>query len=139
MNDSTGTKHTSLLQFLKAKAQQLKHETYALALAYRDPRTPWYARIWAALVIAYAVSPIDLIPDFVPLLGYLDDLLLIPAGVALAIRMIPVTVMQEAREKAARDFSEGKSIGFWGAAIVILIWLIVLALTGLLVYGLINK
>src|SRR5512136_1599290 len=124
---------------LRAKARMIKQDTYALYLAYRDPRTPWYAKVWAALVVAYAVSPIDLIPDFVPLLGYLDDLILIPAGIALAMRMIPNEVMQDAREKAVEEFSQGKRFGGWGAAIVILIWLAVLALAGWLVVGLVRK
>ena len=90
-------------------------------------------------MVAYAVSPIDLIPDFVPLLGYLDDLILIPAGIALAMRMIPNEVMQDAREKAVQQFNQGKRFGGWGAAIVILIWLAVLALAGWLVVGLVRK
>jgi len=86
----------------KQAARNLKIQTYALYLAYRDPRTPWYAKVWAALVVAYAFSPIDLIPDFIPVLGYLDDLVLLPLGMALALKMIPPEVMDEAREMALR-------------------------------------
>ncbi|MCL5612169.1 MAG: YkvA family protein, partial [Chloroflexi bacterium] len=75
-----------MLDKLKQRARTLKHETIALYFAFRDPRTPWYAKIFAALVVAYAFSPIDLIPDFIPVLGYLDDLILVPAGIALAVR-----------------------------------------------------
>ena len=74
---------------LRDRAKKLKTETRALYLAGRDPRTPWYARLLAAVVVAYALSPIDLIPDFIPVLGYLDDLVLVPLGIALAIKMIP--------------------------------------------------
>lgn len=81
-------------------ATQLKHETYAIYLAYKDPRTPWYARLFAALIVAYAFSPIDLIPDFIPVLGYLDDLLLIPLGIALVLRLIPDEVMLDCRQRS---------------------------------------
>ena len=84
----------------KARALQLKAETYAIYLAYRDPRVPWHARLFAACVVGYAFSPIDLIPDFIPVLGYLDDLILIPLGITLALRMIPPEVMAECRQKA---------------------------------------
>jgi len=79
-NERTGAAGTPLLQRLGESARRLKLEIHALLLAYRDPRTPWYAKVWAALVLAYAFSPIDLIPDFIPVLGYLDDLLLIRQG-----------------------------------------------------------
>jgi uncharacterized membrane protein YkvA (DUF1232 family) len=82
------------------RVQQIKVETYALYLAYRDPRTPWYAKLLAASVVAYAVSPIDLIPDFIPVLGILDDLVIVPLGAALAIKMVPKEVTAECREKA---------------------------------------
>lgn len=84
----------------KRRAKQLKVEVYALYLAYRDPRIPWYARVFTAALVAYAFSPIDLIPDFIPILGYLDDLIIIPLGVKIALAMIPVNVITESREKA---------------------------------------
>jgi uncharacterized membrane protein YkvA (DUF1232 family) len=86
-----------LLKELKRRARYLKSETFALYLAARDPRTPWYAKLVVAGIVAYAFSPIDLIPDFVPVLGYLDDLVLIPAGIALAIRLVPDPVLMECR------------------------------------------
>src|SRR5512139_766296 len=91
---------TTVLQRWKQRARALKKEVYALYLAYRDPRTPWYAKAVAALVVAYAFSPIDLIPDPIPVLGYLDDLVLIPLGVKVALSMIPANVLAESREKA---------------------------------------
>ena len=83
------------------RARQLKRETYALYLAYRDPRVPWYAKVLAVCVVAYAFSPIDLIPDFIPVLGYLDDLVFVPLGISLALRLIPPEVMAECRACAA--------------------------------------
>jgi uncharacterized membrane protein YkvA (DUF1232 family) len=85
---------------LKRWAQRLRVEVYALYLAYKDPRVPWYARVFAAVVVAYAFSPIDLIPDPIPVLGYLDDLVIVPLGVALAIKMIPPQILAGCREEA---------------------------------------
>ena len=92
----------------KARARRLKLETWAVYLAYRDPRTPWYARLFVLCVVGYALSPIDLVPDFIPVLGYLDDLVLVPLGLALAIRMIPQPVLDECRERARQDVHQGK-------------------------------
>jgi len=120
----------SLLVTFKRRAGQLKTESYALYLAYRDPRVPWHARAFAACVAAYAFSPIDLIPDPIPVLGYLDDLVLIPLGVALALRMIPPPVMAECRARAQAELAAGKRVNWVAAAVIIVIWL---ALAGLLV------
>ncbi len=89
-----------LVQRWQTAARALKREMYALYLASRDPRTPWYAKAAIAGVLAYALSPIDLIPDFIPVLGYLDDLVLLPAGIWVALRLIPPTVMAESRARA---------------------------------------
>lgn len=113
----------------KQRAQQLKAETYALYLAYRDPRTPWYARVFAAIVVAYAFSPIDLIPDFIPVLGYLDDLLLVPLGILLAIKIIPPEIMQDSRAKAQEALAQNKSIGRAAAIAIVAIWLLLAALS----------
>ena len=110
----------------KNAVRTLKADTYALYLAYRDPRTPWYAKVWAALVVAYAFSPIDLIPDFIPVLGYLDDLLLVPLGVFLALKLIPAEVMIECRQQARENHE--KPVNWWTGALIILLWL---ALAGL--------
>ncbi|NWJ48110.1 MAG: CPBP family intramembrane metalloprotease [Chloroflexi bacterium] len=85
----------------KNRVKQLKNEIFALYLAYRDSRTPWYARLTAALVVGYAISPLDLIPDFIPVIGYLDDLILLPLGIILARALVPHNIMSECREKAA--------------------------------------
>ncbi len=107
----------------KDRARQLKKEVYALYLAYRDPRTPWYGKAFAALVVAYAFSPIDLIPDPIPVLGYLDDLILIPLGVVLALKMIPADVMSDCRAKAGEIMESGKPVSRVGAVIVGAIWI----------------
>ncbi len=112
------------LEGLKQRARQLKTELYALWLAYKDPRVPLYARIFAAGVVAYAFSPIDLIPDFVPVLGYLDDLLLVPLGIVLARRMIPPEVMADCRARSAEIISLGKPVSRIGAAAIVIVWLL---------------
>ena len=111
-----------LLKSWKARARALKTEIYALTVACRDPRTPWIARALALLIVAYAFSPIDLIPDFIPVLGVLDDLILLPLGIALVIRLIPPEVLAEARQTATQ--AEGRASGWMGAVIVGLLWLI---------------
>jgi uncharacterized membrane protein YkvA (DUF1232 family) len=107
----------------KDRARQLKKEVYALYLTYRDPRTPWYGKAFAALVVAYAFSPIDLIPDPIPVLGYLDDLVLIPLGVVLALKLIPPEVMDDCRVKAGEIIESGKPVSWVGALIVGAIWI----------------
>ena len=108
----------------KLRARQLKVETFALYLAYKDPRSPWYARVFAACVVGYAFSPLDLIPDPIPVLGYLDDLILIPLGVKLALSMIPTEVMDESRQKAQEIMAQGKPVNWVAAIIIIAIWLL---------------
>lgn len=83
------------------RAAKLKRDTYALYLASRDPRVPWPAKILSVLVVAYLLSPIDLIPDFIPVLGYLDDIVLVPVGIAIAIRCIPTDIWKDCKERAA--------------------------------------
>jgi uncharacterized membrane protein YkvA (DUF1232 family) len=117
----------------ESRVRQLKRETYALYLAYRDPRTPWYARLFAACVVGYAFSPIDLVPDFIPVLGHLDDLVLVPLGILLALKMIPPEMMAECREKAEDVVAQGKPVNWAAAAIVIATWLLVAALVVALV------
>lgn len=118
----------SLLARLKQRARALRSEVFALYLATRDARTPWYAKLLAAGVVAYAFSPIDLIPDFIPVLGYLDDLVLIPIGIALAIKLIPATVLDECRMRAEDMARNGKPVNRIAAAIIIAIWIALAAL-----------
>ena len=102
----------------RARLRAVKRDTYALLLACRDERTPWYAKLTAGVVVAYAFSPIDLIPDFIPVLGLLDDVLLVPLGVALVRSMVPADVMEECRVRAEAAFVNEKP-AFWTAAVVI--------------------
>jgi uncharacterized membrane protein YkvA (DUF1232 family) len=122
-----------MLERLKAWAEYLKKETYALYFAYRDPRVPWYAKLLVAFVVVHTFSPIDLIPDFIPVLGHLDDLIITPLGLALALKLIPPEVMAEARIKAESNMIDGKIVERAGLVIVIGIWLIGLMLILLVV------
>ena len=122
-----------MLNRLKEWARALKTELYALYLAYRDPRVPWYARLIAACVVGYAFSPIDLIPDPIPILGYLDDLIIVPIGVWLALKMIPKGIMAECREKARLEVQMGKPTNWPAAAIIISIWIALAIVTSLFI------
>ncbi len=117
----------------KHKVKQLKLEIFAISLAYRDPRVPRYARIFAACVIGYAFSPIDLIPDPIPILGYLDDLILVPLGIALALKMIPADVMAECRAKALQRMEQRQPVNWVAAAVIVAIWICLAALAVVLI------
>ena len=108
----------------KQRARHLKREVYALYLACKDPRVPWYARVLALCVVGYAFSPIDLIPDFIPILGHLDDLILIPLGVAAVIKLIPPPVVSESRDKAQAVLNQQKPTNWIAAGVIVLIWLL---------------
>jgi len=123
----------------KQKAKALKKEVYTLFLAYKDPRVPWYAKVFTGLVVAYAFSPIDLIPDFIPVLGYLDDLVLIPLGVALAIKMIPAEVMEECSKKTDEILQQGKPVNRGAAVVIILIWIVLIAWVAKIAFGNFSK
>jgi len=123
-----------LLDELKRRARLLKRETLALYLAARHPETSWYAKLLVAVIVAYALSPIDLIPDFVPVLGYLDDIILIPLGIALAIRLIPPAVLAECRQRASESLLNNKPVSRIAGAIIVFIWLAVTALCLIWVY-----
>ena len=118
----------AFLAELKQRARHLKAETFALYLTARDPRTPWYAKLLVAGIVAYAFSPIDLIPDFVPILGYLDDLILIPMGIALAIKLVPHSVLAECRVRAQETIHNGKPVSRVAGAVIVIIWLVLAAL-----------
>jgi len=122
---------------LKGRAKRLQAETYALYLAYKDPRTPWYAKVFAGCVVAYALSPVDLIPDFVPVLGYLDDVILLPVGIYFAIKFVPTDVMEESRKKAAGAIAERGPAARVAAAVVILIWFAAVVVMGWVLFTLI--
>ncbi len=114
-----------MLERAKQWARNLKRDVVALWIAARDPRTPWHAKVLAAAVAAYALSPIDLIPDFIPVLGYLDDLLIVPAGIALAVRLIPPELMAEFRREAVQRADRPRSLV--AASVIVLVWLLALA------------
>lgn len=120
----------NLLTRLKNAANQLKAEAFTLYYAYRDPRTPWLAKVLIALTLGYLFSPIDLIPDFIPVLGWLDDLVLVPLLIRLSLRLIPTTVVAESRLKAQARADEKRPVAGWFVIIVVAFWL----LTGLGVY-----
>ncbi len=107
----------------KERVRALKKETFTLYLACRHPRVPWYAKALALLVVGYALSPIDLIPDFVPVLGYLDDLILIPLGIMLVIRLIPEEVLAECRRQAEGIVEQATRVAKIAAAVIVAIWI----------------
>lgn len=107
-------------------ARSIKRDVVALWFAARDPRVPWHAKAVAAAVAAYALSPIDLIPDFIPILGYLDDLLIVPVGILVAVKLIPAPIMADLRMKAVQL---GRPTSTAGLAAIVMIWLAAVALT----------
>ena len=117
---------------LKGWARSIKRDAHALYRAARDPRTPWYAKVLALCVAGYALSPIDLIPDFVPILGYLDDVIIVPLGIMLVVRLIPPAIMAEHRKAAA--LAAERPISRMAAFVFILIWVISIGLVGWLFY-----
>lgn len=110
--------------YLKTWAETLKRDVMTLWFALKHPLTPWHSRAFAAMVTAYALSPIDLIPDFIPILGYLDDLIIVPAGVWLLLKMVPAVVLTDSRAQAADWFvrNQQKPVSFFGLAIVLSLW-----------------
>jgi uncharacterized membrane protein YkvA (DUF1232 family) len=114
-----------LLARLKQWAQSIKQDVHAVYLASRDPRVPWYVKVTAICVAAYALSPMDLIPDFIPVIGYLDDLIIIPVGLLLVVKMMPREILAEHRARAASMQSRPTSLG--GAVAIIIIWIVAIA------------
>ncbi|MCT8975164.1 YkvA family protein [Clostridium sp. CX1] len=112
---------------IKQKSKKIKEEIGALYFAYKRPDVPFYAKLVSILVVGYALSPIDLIPDFIPILGYLDDLILLPLGIAFAIKLIPSNIMNECRQQLENIFSEGKPQNWIAGGIIICIWIIIVS------------
>lgn len=127
-----------VLRRWRTRAQALQDDVYALYLAYRHAGVPWYAKAWALVVVAYAFSPVDLVPDFIPVLGYLDDLVLVPLGVALAIRLIPPAILAECRAEARRVREAGRPTNWIAGAIILLLWLMLLAVIAKAVWSAIH-
>jgi uncharacterized membrane protein YkvA (DUF1232 family) len=110
------------------KAQRLKQDALALFFAYRDPRVSGLSRIFILCVVAYAFSPLDLIPDFIPVLGYLDDVIILPLGIYLAVKMVPPDVLADCRQRACEIYTDKKPISRVASLVVLLIWLVLAAL-----------
>jgi uncharacterized membrane protein YkvA (DUF1232 family) len=115
-----------MLNKIKAWARNLKKYVFVLYFANKDPRVPWYAKVFTACVVAYAFSPIDLIPDFIPVLGYLDDIIIVPLGIKLALKMIPNTVVKDCEEKAEELMVKGKPKNWLVGTLIIIFWGIIL-------------
>jgi len=111
---------------MKAWARNLKRQIFILYCAYKDERVPWYAKLFTACVVAYAFSPIDLIPDFIPVLGYLDDVILVPLGIMIALKMIPKSVISDCEIKAEEMMKKGKPKNWIVGSTIILIWVLIM-------------
>ncbi len=123
-----------MLQSLKRWARELKQDVYALYFAYQDPRVPWVVRLLTIGLVAYAFSPIDLIPDFIPVLGYLDDLILVPLGVFLLLKLIPQPVLMDCREKAAARLGNEKPRNWIVGGLIIVVWVLLALWVGYALY-----
>ena len=135
MNTPTSTLRDqcrALVENLKAKVRLIKRESYALAYVYQHERTPWYAKLSILITLGYLLSPIDLIPDFIPVLGYLDDLILVPLLILLSIQLIPKDILEECREKAQKQMdstTKKKKTAWWFAIFVVLIYGVIIFYT----------
>uniref|UniRef100_UPI00403FB50E YkvA family protein n=1 Tax=Paenibacillus sp. FSL R7-0216 TaxID=2921677 RepID=UPI00403FB50E len=125
---------SGMIQKIRTWARKLKKKIFLLYFAYQDRRTPWYAKIFAVCVVAYAFSPIDLIPDFIPVLGYLDDVILIPLGIAIALRMIPESVIREYEAIAEERLKKGKPRNWFAGSLILLVWIVAIIWMICLVY-----
>ncbi|WP_144553254.1 YkvA family protein [Bacillus sp. X1(2014)] len=123
---------------IKNYARKLKQNLFVLYLSYKDHRVPWYAKLVAICVVAYAFSPIDLIPDFIPVIGYLDDLIIVPLGISLALKLIPPYIIEENREKAEEIRKKGKPKNWFVAVLFIMIWILLAFWVGKLLLGLLH-
>jgi len=123
-----------MIERWKKGAKRLKGELRVLYLAYRDTRVPWYAKVFAACVVAYAFSPIDLIPDFIPILGYLDDLIIVPFGIVLALKMIPSNVLADCRRQMEQEIIQKKPTNWFVGGVFILIWIAIVVWISVVVY-----
>ncbi|MEK4066536.1 YkvA family protein [Peribacillus sp. FSL R5-0717] len=127
-----------MLKKIKAWTRNLKKQVFILYFAYKDNRVPWYAKLFAACVVAYAFSPIDLIPDFIPILGYIDDVIIVPLGIMLALKMIPESVITDCEEKAEELMKKGKPKNWIVGSIIILVWGLILIWGIITIYNFLN-
>ncbi len=112
-----------LMEKIKSWAKKLKRQIFILYFAYKDERVPWYAKLFSAGVVAYTFSPIDLIPDFIPILGYLDEVILVPIGIMFAMKMIPKAVLADCEVKAEELMKNGKPKNWVAGSLIILLWM----------------
>ncbi|MBP1154874.1 MULTISPECIES: YkvA family protein [unclassified Paenibacillus] len=138
MDVTVKEKKQSLLIKLKTMVKKLKSNLMVMYLAYRDPRVPLFAKIFAICVVAYAFSPVDLIPDFIPILGYLDDLILVPLGVYIALRLFPKEVLEEYRARAEEQRKLGKPKNWITGTLIIALWIALAVWSGWYIYGLLK-
>ncbi|CAM5198057.1 hypothetical protein UACE39S_04445 [Ureibacillus acetophenoni] len=123
---------------IKAWAKKLKRQIFILYYAYQDARTPWYAKVFTACVVAYAFSPIDLIPDLIPILGYLDEVSVLPIGIMFALKMIPKEVLSDCEVKAEEMMKDGKPKNWIVGSLILLIWVVITVWAGMKIYQIFN-
>ncbi|MCF6409467.1 YkvA family protein [Pseudalkalibacillus salsuginis] len=122
------------MEKIKVWAKRIKRQIFILYFAYKDERVPWYAKVFTACVVAYAFSPIDLIPDFIPVLGYIDDLIIVPLGIVVALKMIPEKVISDCEIKAEAMMKKGKPKNWFVGSIIVLVWVVITLWISLKVY-----
>lgn len=127
MGNTVNKKFKDWFSGFKVKVKKIKKELGALYLAYKRPDVPFYAKLVSILVVGYALSPIDIVPDFIPILGYLDDLILLPMGIAFAIKLIPKDIMEECRQQSENIFKEGKPKNWIAGGIIASLWVVIFA------------
>ncbi|MED4025597.1 YkvA family protein [Priestia megaterium] len=127
-----------MINQLKQWAKKLKKQLFILYLAYKDERVSWYTKVFTACVVAYAFSPIDLIPDFIPVLGYIDDIIIVPLGVMLALKMLPISVIEDCTIKAEELIQNEKPQNWVAGSIIIVVWLLILMWSCFIVFKFLN-
>jgi len=127
-----------MLNQLKLWAKKLKKQLFILYLAYKDERVSWYIKLFTACVVAYAFSPIDLIPDFIPVLGYIDDIIIVPLGIMLALKMLPISVIEDCTIKAEELIQNEKPQNWVAGSIIIVVWLLILMWSCFIVFKFLN-
>lgn len=128
-----------MLKKIKLWARNLKKQVYILYYSYKDDRVPWYAKLFAAFIVAYAFSPIDLVPDFIPILGYLDDVIIIPLGIMIALKMIPVSVIKDCEVKAEELMKKGKPKNWIVGSLILFIWAFIFIWSIITAYNFFHK
>ncbi|MEB2630760.1 DUF1232 domain-containing protein [Peribacillus frigoritolerans] len=123
---------------IKTWARSLKRQIFILYFACKDERVPWHAKVFTACVVAYAFSPIDIIPDFIPILGYLDDVILVPIGIMIALKMIPKSVLTDCEGKAEEMMKNGKPKNWIVGSLIVMIWVLIIIWAIIYIYGLMN-